>query len=149
LPGRGSLHQEEEEENDGFADWGLYLQSSHSRRCRSLSLSLSSLLCLLWLNKLQLYFDSNAFRLLHDCWPDKQFKHLSISNFTLFCFFFRNIKSHVNWIDKVLFFLFLVWLQKFMNFFVHGIVNLLDFSLSNCVLVRMYAIIFMSLCFLF
>jgi hypothetical protein len=41
LPGRGSLHQEEEEENDGFADWGLYLQSSHSRRCRSLSLSLS------------------------------------------------------------------------------------------------------------
>jgi hypothetical protein len=39
LPGRGSLHQEEEEKNDGFADWGLYLQSSHSRRCRSLSLS--------------------------------------------------------------------------------------------------------------
>jgi len=34
-----------------------------------------------------------------------------------------------------------------MNFFVHGIVNLLDFSLSNCVPVRMYAIIFMSLCF--
>jgi hypothetical protein len=40
-------------------------------------------------------------------------------------------------------------LQKFMNFFVHGIVNLLYFSLSNCVLVRTYAIIFMSLCFLF